>query len=185
MTVRGGPCVRHRHRRSSRFSPQAPLMTSSRAGRSGTDPRAKALVEEYLDEKRREAPSDASSSRIVRGRAYLLGAVAAICAAAWLVPYPTSADDAASTPVVQAASARITVFLAASKVRDFRTRHTRLPATLAEAGITDASLEYAAGRDTLFTVRTLAAGEQIVYDSRQPPHSVLRGAVAIVEGRGR
>ena len=159
-------------------------MTSSRAGRSGTDPRAKALVDEFLDEKRREAPSDASS-RIGRGRAYLLGAVAAICAAAWLVPYPTSADDATSNPVVQAAGARITVFLAASKVRDFRTRHTRLPATLAEAGVTDASLEYAAGRDTLFTVRTLAGGEQIVYDSRHPPHSVLRGAVAIVEGRGR
>lgn len=160
-------------------------MTSTPAGRAGHDPRAKALVNEFLDEKRRGSPAENIASRAVRRRWFVLGAVAAICAAAWLVPYPSSAEDRTSRPAVQAASARVTVFLAASKVQEFHTRHTRLPRSLEEAGISDAALEYTTGRDGFFTLRTFAAGEQVAYDSHQPPHSVLQGAVAIVEGRGR
>ena len=159
-------------------------MTSTPAGKPNADPRASALVAAFLEEKRRDSPGDVGPASSGRGRAFILAAVAVICAAAWLVPYPT-VDDGAVDPRLESASARMNVFLAATKVQEFRVRHARLPASLAEAGVHDSVLEYSGHGDGSFTLRAPVAGGPIAYDSRQAPHSVLGGAVAIVEGRGR
>ena len=88
-------------------------------------------------------------------------------------------------PVFEAASARLTVFLAGAKVREFHARHARLPATLMEAGVSEPALEYSRHGDSTFTLEAFAAGQRIVYDSQQDSHAVLGGSLSIIEKKGK
>jgi hypothetical protein len=160
-------------------------MASTPAGIPSVNSKAKALVEEFLEEKRREAPLQGSASRAEQGRTITVAVLALICAAAWLAPYPTTSEIEPVDPVFEAASARLTVFLAATKVKEYYARHARLPASLKEAGISEPAIDYGPGTDSSFTLETISTGQRIVFDSHKELHMVLGGSVSIIEKKGK
>ncbi len=148
---------------------------------SNEDAKAQALVAEFLEEKAREAPPSNAAGKLAHGRTIAIGVMSLVCAAAWLAPYPTGATPSAHDPVIEAASARLTIFLSGAKVQDYKKRHGRLPSTLRDVGVTEPGLDYTRKADTSFTIESTVAGQHIIYDSQKDPRAVLGNAVSIIE----
>lgn len=145
------------------------------------DAKAQALVAEFLEEKAREGPSSNGAGKLAHGRAIAIGVMSLVCAASWLAPYPTGATTTGTDPIVEAASARLSLFLSGAKVQEYKRRHGRLPSSLLEAGVSDPKLQYIKGIDTSFTIESSVAGQHITYDSNKDPRAVLGNALSVIE----
>lgn len=161
------------------------MSSTTHAPPTNGDAKAKALVDEFLEEKAREAPPKEGQRHFGSARLVLSAVLAAVCAAVWFAPLPSRSATTDLDPLLHAASARTTVFLAAAKVQEFRARNGRLPATLAAARVVEPSLDYDRVNDSVFTISASAAGQQITLDSRRDPREFLGGAAAIIERKGR
>lgn len=158
-------------------------MPSSPLSRS-TDPKAAALVEQFLEEKRKEAPARPAGLS-GRGRAILLATLVAACAFVWVAPYPASGSTGEVSPEVLEAGARATVFLAAQRIDRYRETHGRFPARLEHAGVNDAALHFRPGNNGFYTLTHAVGDRQLTWDSRTPARVFLSKAAAVLEGATR
>lgn len=158
-------------------------MPSSSESRS-TDPTAAALVEQFLEEKRKEAPSRPFGPK-GRSRAILLAALVAACAFVWVAPYPASGSPREISQPVLEAGARATIFLAAQRIESYYQAHGRLPARLEQAGVNDAALHFRPGSNGLYTLTHAVGDRQLTWDSRTPARVFLSKAPSVLEGATR
>jgi hypothetical protein len=146
------------------------------------NPRVDDLVVQFLEEKRAAAPKPSEVSPLT-ARRRLAAILSLMCATAWLAPYPAPPAPAAMAPKLIEASARMNVFLAAQRVRVYDSTHRGLPATLADAGVSDTTLEYVR-RGTRFTI-TSSIASMVAYDSAVPADIRLAGAETVIDGVSR
>jgi hypothetical protein len=104
---------------------------------------AHSLVSEYLVGQKEEREAAARAYRRPRPwRRIISIAAIVLCGAVWLVPsLGTRPAPQASAQRVDA-SARLTLALAAQRLREYETRHGRLPTTLAQSGVSDTRIDY-------------------------------------------
>jgi len=118
-----------------------PPSTAPRPGRRPLDPIVHSLVGEFLTEQKEEREAAARSKRPPRPwrRIASISAIVA-CGAVWLVPSLGTRPAPEMSAERQDASARLTLFLAAQRVREFEQKNARLPASLGQAGVTDSRI---------------------------------------------
>ena len=75
-------------------------------------------------------------------------------------------------------SARLTLYLASLRVREYQTAHNRLPPNLQQAGVDTAGLTYHRTSESIFELSTRVQGSRLVYKSSMPD-SVFLGHVRI------
>lgn len=148
------------------------------------DQKVNALVAEFLEEKKRAAADEKPGRRGPLNKHLLTAALALVCVAAWVAPYPTSAATKPVDPKVERASARVSLFLTAQGVVHFRATQGRLPRTLTEAGIDGSAVRYYPGRDGSFVLQTSVRDHTLTYDSNLPAHSILGNAEQVIAETG-
>jgi hypothetical protein len=137
------------------------------------DDKVRALVGEYLDERKRETRENAAQDGRRRRSPVLTVFAAIVCAGVWLLPSFAPAVDLAPSPTREDASARMNVFLAAQRVYEYQRANGRLPVDLAQAGVDSTGLTYWRSTDSLFEIRVTAAGEQLAFKSSMHPAAFL------------
>ena len=78
------------------------------------------------------------------------------------------------SPRVEAATAQVSVMLAAEIVKEYRDEHGALPQSLAAAGLSGAEYEYEPGPDGRFELGATLGTQSARYDSAEDPAGVLR-----------
>jgi hypothetical protein len=143
------------------------------------DALARTLAGEYLtgqQQERAEAARLARPSRPWR-RIVSIAAIVA-CAAVWLVPALGTRPVPEVSERRADAEARLNVYLAVQRVRDFQTRRGRLPATLAESGVTDVRLTYRRTGDNEFIIGLSEAGMRWELPSTAADSAYFRDALS-------
>jgi hypothetical protein len=125
----------------------------------------RALVGEYLDQKKRETHETSLVEAPRRLRTALMVVGIITCAIVWILPSLVKPPVEAPTPERVEASARMTLFLAAERVRAYQRASGKLPATLAQAGADTTGISYFRATDSLFEMWTTANGARIMYRS--------------------
>lgn len=150
------------------------------------------MVNEFMEEKRREAGAAAAAASPTGMRHALVAILSAVCLAVWFAPYPSFASDGASSAQqarereVERASATTRLYLAARSVSHFRATQGKLPRTLAEAGVVrDSAIDYRIATDTTFTLATRLDTTVVTYDSRQPADALLGRSAGIITKQGQ
>lgn len=165
-------------------SPSPLPATSSPAGKEQL---VQSLVSEFMSEQRKE--QEAERAVLVakeKKRVPTLVLASLCCLAAWVAPFPRPAFEAEAPPVAYTvASARITLNLAASRVRAFKAQHGRLPETLLSAGITDPAILYQRWAEGQFVLRLVAGETLLTYDSVIAPNILQEDIQAILNQTGR
>ena len=110
----------------------------------------------------------------------LAGAVLLVVRPAWLAEPATLPPE---PPAVAAASVRLTLLRERQRVFDFEKAHGHLPATLAEAGIDQAGLEYARRDSTRFELSAWTGDSLIVLRSADSISTFLGGSLKALTAR--
>jgi hypothetical protein len=125
------------------------------------------LVGEFMEEKKKEQQDD-KARRQARKRhplvlPVLLLLLGGIAAAPLLAPEPEAVAEE-----TLAQGARVTLYLASLRVREYMKSNRRLPASLTDAGVVTPGLEYTRSSATAFELSTQFLGSKLVYRSTQP-----------------
>lgn len=154
-------------------------------------PDRRALLEAYQTLVKSEQDRRVSETHLQpdapSGRGFWIGALALIVVLAvllvtqpgWLFTKPVQ-----ESPVLVDASLRVRMFVEIERIEQFRRDSTRLPASLAEAGIPDDGLTYEAGYGS-YTLTGTNRGHTLVYSSGTPPETFLGDSYRIIRDRGR
>ncbi len=160
------------------------------AGPSTPEPSSEAernkLIEEYEHTRRTEQArlsgeqADAlRRQRLVRpvslGVITLLMLYLAFSSPAWLSPRLAPGPS----PAEQEASIRLTIYLQAQQLEQFRRTRGRLPATLAEAGAPLPAIRYDVLDGNVYSLRS-TTDTAIRYASTDSPHAFLGSSVAVL-----
>lgn len=140
------------------------------------------LVGEFMDEQRKERQEDKARSRVRKRHPlvipFLLLSLAGMAAAPLLAPRP---EELTQETLEQ--GARLTLYLASLRVREYMRTHRHLPANLADAGADTTGLEYTRSSPTNFELSTRLLGSRLVYRSTQPD-SLFLGPNLRIRGIG-
>lgn len=101
-----------------------------------------------------------------------------VCGVVWLVPTLGTRPVPEVSAQRADAGARLTVFFAVQRVREFETRRGRLPTTLAEAGVSDARLSYRRAGGNTFVIGLSEAGMRWELPSTAADSAYLRDALS-------
>lgn len=148
------------------------------------------MVNEFMEEKRREVEASARFAPSTGMRHTLVAILSIVCLAVWFAPYPSFASGGDSVQDAQEqqleeASARARLYFAANSVAHFRAAQGRLPRTLSEAGVAQhATIDYRPRTDSLFTLSTRVDSVTLLYDSRTAASSILGRSEEVIAKRG-
>ena len=151
----------------------------ARPGPARPDALAHSLVGEFFIEKKQEREAEARSRRPTppwRRIASILVIVA--CGATWLVPSLGPRPAPAVSAAREDAGARLTLFLASQRVRDFEQRNGRLPSTATESGISDPRIGYRLTGPNTFTLSMTQEGKRWFLPSTVADTAYMRDAMA-------
>ena len=139
---------------------------------------AHTLAGEYLIGKEEEREAEARKRRPPRPwRRIASIAMIAACGAVWLVPSLGTRPTPALSAGRQDASARLTLYLASRRVRDFEERTGRLPNTGVESGISDSRIAYRLTGRNSFALSLSQNGQRWVLPSTAADTSYLHEAM--------
>ncbi len=139
---------------------------------------AQSLAGEYLIEKKEEREPEARKRRPPRPWRRIASIIAiATCGAVWLVPSLGIRPTLAVSAGRQDASARLTLYFASRRVRDFESRNGRLPSTGAESGIADSRIDYRLTGPNTFALSLSHGGQRWVLPSTFADTSYLHDAM--------
>ena len=165
-TPRNGPSV------------PSPVPAGARSKAPGKDSFAQSLAGEYLIEKREEREAEARKSRPPRPwrRIASITAIAA-CGVVWLIPSLGTRPTSTVSEGRKDASARLTLYLASRRVRDFEERKGRLPNTATEGGLSDPRLAYRLTGAKDFSLTLRDGAQRWVLPSTQADTAYLHEAM--------
>ena len=127
------------------------------------------MIGEFMVETTRKRNVDRARTVAPRKRnVFALPLLVVACVAVWALPELMPPPAEALTPATVENGARLELYLASLRVREYRAAHRRLPATLEEAGVQSAGIEYARGARSDFELSTIALGARMVYRSTVP-----------------
>lgn len=158
---------------------------------AGATPEKQALLEAFDDvlrtesERRDETPPPARRERMISpvaaiGLITILVTLAAVFVTrpAWL-GFP---DAYVETPVVQDASLRLAMYQARQRVEQYRLTRGSLPATLAEAGVTDPALRITVITGSRYVIEGASDTVRLALRSDEPVRPFLGDAFEVVAG---
>ena len=139
------------------------------------------LVGEFMEEKRREQKEEASRRVRPKRNPFVVPMLVALCLSVWVAPSLMPPREPLLPPDTIERSARLTLYLASLRVREFQLSNKRLPANLVEAGVDTSGIVYWRSTNTAFELSTRVQGTRMVYRSTFPD-SVFLGTNLRIRG---
>jgi hypothetical protein len=140
----------------------------------GNDP-VGSLVGEFLDEKKKERAEEKARQAPRKRNPFVLPFLIAVVLAIWIGPSLMAPPEPVLTVETMEHGARVTVYLASLRVREYRAKHQRLPLTLTEAGVDSTGLLYSRSSESVFELSTRVQGTKLTYRSTMPDSVFLAG----------
>jgi hypothetical protein len=155
-----------------------PTPTASTSAQSRETVRA--LVGEFLEQKKLEGDEAAKREGSPRMRAVLTVVAVITCAIVWVLPSLYQPPVEVPSFMRQDASTRMTLFLAAERLRAYQRAHGKLPPTLAEAGVDTTGIAYWRSTNTTFELSGMANGGKITFRSSMTNPEFLRTTLQVL-----
>lgn len=149
-------------------------------GQPSTDQTVGTLIGEFMVEKKREREEEARRSARARPRRLTVITLLALCIAVAGLTLFLERPEPPPSPDRIEAGARIRLYLASERVRNFQRRTGALPMHLAEASIDSTNLSYWRSTDSAFEIWTEVGGERLSYRSTMPSAEFLGSAMRLV-----
>jgi hypothetical protein len=137
-----------------------------------TDP-VGALVGEFIEEKRREIKEDKDRQRPRKRSPLVVPLLIVLCAAVWIAPSLMPPRNPVIAPETIERGARLTLYLASLRIRQYESLHQQLPAHLSQAGVDTIGLTYSRHGGSVFELSTYVMGSNMVYRSTQSDSAFL------------
>ena len=145
-----------------------------------TDP-VGALVGEFVQEKRKEQQEEKARQAARKRSPLVVPLLTLICLAIWIAPSLMPPREPPLTQETLEQSARLTLYLASLRVREYLDTHKRLPASLPQAGVDSTGIGYLRNANAIFELSTRVQGTRLVYKSTLPD-SVFLGPNIRIRG---
>ncbi len=139
------------------------------------------LVGEFMEEKRREIQEEKARRVPKKRNPFILPLMVVLCAFVWIAP---SLMPPREPPIPQETlenSAKLTLYLASIRVKQYLVAHNRLPPSLTQAGVDSTGIEYTRSSNATFELATRVQGTRVVYRS-SVPDSVFLGPKLRIRG---
>ena len=153
---------------------------SSRRTPLSTDP-VGSIVGEFMEEKRKEWQEEKARQAPKKRNPFVLPFLIALCLGVWIAPSLMPPREPGLTPETLTQGARVNLYLASLRVREYRATYRRLPANLVQAGVDTTGIIYVRSSDSVFELSTRVHGARMVYRSTLPD-SVFLGANLRIRG---
>lgn len=140
-----------------------------------TDP-VGSLVGEFLEERRKERQEEKARNAPRKRNPLVIPLLVAIVLAVWIGPSFMPRQEPELTPETVEQGARITVYLASLRVRNYLEANRRLPASLSQVGVDTTGLVYMRRPDNVFELSTRVRGTKLTYRSTMPDSVFLGNA---------
>lgn len=140
-----------------------------------TDP-VGSLVGEFLEEKKKERQEEKARSAPRKRNQFVIPLLLATVLAVWIGPSLTASEEPQLTAETMEQGARITVYLASLRVRQYLEANKRLPASLTQVGVDTTGLLYQRRSDSTFELSTRVQGAKLTYRSTMPDSVFLGNA---------
>jgi hypothetical protein len=139
------------------------------------------LVGEFMEEKRREIQEEKARRVPKKRNPLVIPLMIVLCAFVWIAP---SLMPPREQPIAQHTlenSAKLTLYLASIRVKQYVVAHKRLPPNLTQAGVDSTGIEYTRSSNAIFELATRVQGTRVVYRS-SIPDSVFLGPNLRIRG---
>jgi hypothetical protein len=127
-----------------------------------------AIVGEFIEEKNREIREERDRQKPRRRNPLVLPLLVALCLAVWVAPSLMPPRETALTPEVLERGARLNLYLASLRIRQYQTTHKQLPAHLGLVGVDTTGITYVRVGNGAFELSSQVLGARMVYRSTQP-----------------
>ncbi len=131
------------------------------------------LVGEFMEEKRKELQEEKARQAPRKRNPFAVPVLLALCLAIWIAPSLMPPREPSLSPATMEQGARLTLYLASLKIREYNDVHKRLPPNLAQAGVDSTGIVYWRSTDSAFELSTRVQGTRLVYKSTQPDSAFL------------
>jgi hypothetical protein len=145
-----------------------------------TDP-VGSLVGEFMEEKRKEREEEKARQAPRQRNPFLIPVLVALCLTVWVAPSMVPPREPALTTSTMEQSARLTLYLASLRIREYLESQKRLPANLMQAGVDTTGIVYLRRANSAFELSIRVQGARMVYRSTMPD-SVFLGSSLRVRG---
>lgn len=126
------------------------------------------LVGEFLEEKRKERQEELERLKPRRRIPFRAPLLIAVVLAIWIGPSLMPPREPVLTPETMEHGARITLYLASLRIREYVEKNKRLPVSLSQAGVDTPGLVYSRTSDSVFELSTRVSGTKLTYRSTMP-----------------
>ena len=124
------------------------------------------LVEEFMKEKRKELLDDTARTPPRKRQGFVTPLLIAVCVAIWTAPSFIPRHEPVLSQETLGQGAKLTLYLASMRVRNYLETHKQLPVNLNQAGVDSAGIEYFRSTDSLFELSTRVQDSRLVYRSK-------------------
>jgi hypothetical protein len=126
------------------------------------------LVGEFMEEKRKERQEEKARQVPRKRNPFIVPLLVALCSAIWIAPSLMPPREPVLSPATLEQGAKLTLYLASLKVKNYHATHNRLPPTLTQAGVDTTGIGYVRSSDSVFELSTRVLGSRLVYRSTLP-----------------
>lgn len=127
-----------------------------------------ALVGEFVQERKKEQQAEKSRQASRKRSPLVLPLLAVVCLAIWIAPSVMLPREEPLTQETLEHGARLTLYLASLRVREYLDAHKRLPTNLTQAGLDTVTIAYSRRTDSIFELSMRVNGASLVYNSTLP-----------------
>jgi hypothetical protein len=121
-----------------------------------------------MEERRKERQEERARQTPKKRNLFVVPLLVVLCAAIWIAPSLMPSREPALTQETLEEGAKLTLFLASIRVRDYLDAHKRLPVNLFQAGVDSTGISYLRSSPTAFELSMLVQGTRLVYKSTVP-----------------
>ena len=140
-----------------------------------------ALVGEFVQEKKKELQEEKARQSARKRSPLVVPFLTALCLAIWIAPSLMPPREPPLSQETLEQSARLSLYLASLRVREYVDSHKRLPASLTQVGVDTATISYLRSAGANFELSTRVQGTRLVYKSTLPD-SVFLGPNVRIRG---
>lgn len=133
------------------------------------------LVGEFMQEKKKERLEEKARLAVRKRNPLVIPFLVALCLAIWVAPSLMPPREPPLPPETLEQSARLTLYLASLRVREYHDSHKRLPPNLEQAGVDTTGIAYSRATESVFELSTRVQGTRLVYRSTLPDSVFLGG----------
>lgn len=139
------------------------------------------LVGEFMEEKRRERQDEKDRQTRRKRNPLVVPLLVLLCAGIWTASLLMPAQEPVLAHETLEQSARLRLYLASLRVRQYEATNRRLPVNLLDVGVDTTGITYTRATSSIFELSTGVQGTRLVYRSTVPD-SVFLGPRLRIRG---